>query len=60
MLEPAIPENEAARLAALRGLNLLDTPPDERFDRITRIAAQLFGVRMSVVTLVDAHRQWFK
>ena len=41
MLEPAIPENEAARLAALRELNLLDTPPDERFDRITRIAAQL-------------------
>ena len=60
MLEPAIPANEAARLESLRGLHLLDTGPEERFDRITRIAAQLFGVPISVVSLVDEHRQWFK
>ena len=60
MKAPALPLDETARLEALRALNLLDTPPEERFDRITRIAAQLFGVSISVISLVDAKRQWFK
>lgn len=60
MIEPALPRNEAARLEALRGLNILDTPPEERFDRITRIAAELFDVPIALVSLVDAERQWFK
>jgi PAS domain S-box-containing protein len=58
--EPPIPADEARRLATLRSLGILDTPPEERFDRITRLAAALFDVPMAVVSLVDANRQWFK
>ncbi|WP_066740882.1 diguanylate cyclase [Cupriavidus sp. D384] len=57
---PPIPANEAIRLATLRSLNVLDTPPEERFDRLTRLAKRLFGVPIAVVSLVDANRQWFK
>ncbi|MEM7305874.1 MAG: sensor domain-containing diguanylate cyclase [Planctomycetota bacterium] len=39
---------------------MLDTPPEERFDRITRLACRLFDVPMALVSLVDAERQWFK
>jgi GAF domain-containing protein len=60
MQPPAIPDNEAQRLAALRALNVLDTPPEERFDCITRIAARLMDVPICLVSLVDANRQWFK
>jgi EAL domain-containing protein (putative c-di-GMP-specific phosphodiesterase class I)/GAF domain-containing protein len=52
--------HEAARLDALRKLNLLDTPPSEAFDRITRMAAQLFQVPFAAVSLTDTDRQWFK
>ncbi|HEX8444703.1 MAG TPA: GAF domain-containing protein [Allosphingosinicella sp.] len=55
-----IDEREAERLTALRGLKLLDTAPEERFDRFTRIAAALFDAPVSLVTLVDESRQWFK
>ena len=55
-----IPANEAQRLQVLLDLNLLDTPPDARFDRITRLAARLFGVPTALVSLIDAERQWFK
>jgi len=55
-----IPDNEAERLDALYALNLLDTAPEERFDRITRTAAQLFDVPIVVVSLIDSKRQWFK
>ncbi len=51
---------EAARLSALRQLNLLDTPPNEVFDRITRMAAQLFDLPIAAVSLTDHDRQWFK
>lgn len=54
------PPDEAQRLQALQALQLLDTPPEERFDRITRVAAATFGVSMSLVSLVDSNRQWFK
>jgi diguanylate cyclase (GGDEF)-like protein len=60
MLEPATPQDERRRLATLRSLKLLDTAPEERFDRITRLARRLFGVPIALVTLVDADRQWFK
>ncbi|MBV9124524.1 MAG: response regulator [Planctomycetes bacterium] len=60
MKKPLIPANEGQRLATLRALNLLDTPPEPRFDRITRLAGRLFGVPIALVTLVDADRQWFK
>lgn len=59
--EPApLPGNEALRLGALCDLGTLDTPPEKRFDRITRIAAALFDVPIALVSLVDADRQWFK
>jgi len=47
-------------LAALRRLGVLDTPDEERFDRITRLAAQLVGTPIALVSLVDEQRQWFK
>jgi two-component system, sensor histidine kinase and response regulator len=52
--------NEERRLAALRALNILDTPPEERFDRLTRLARKLFQVPIAKITMVDAERQWFK
>jgi len=51
---------ELQRLEALHELELLDTPPAEAFDRITRLAAQLFGLPISAVSLTDTDRQWFK
>src|SRR4051794_6119309 len=60
MIAPSVPANEAERLAALQALNILDTPPEERFDRITRVARCLFDVPIALITLVDATRQWFK
>lgn len=53
-------ENEEYRLQVLHSLNILDTPADERFDRITRLAARLFRVPISLFSLVDTNRQWFK
>ncbi|UAW99741.1 sensor domain-containing phosphodiesterase [Halopseudomonas nanhaiensis] len=51
---------ERERLQALRQLNLLDTPPSESFDRITRMAARLFNLPIAAVSLTDEDRQWFK
>lgn len=53
-------EAEVERIAALRALRLLDTAPEERFDRITRLAQRLFDVPIAMVTLVDVDRQWAK
>ncbi|MCD2519066.1 ATP-binding protein [Massilia sp. G4R7] len=52
--------DEARRLRVLLDLNILDTATEERFDRITRMAARLFNVPMAFVSLVDANRLWFK
>lgn len=60
MLEPAIPSNEEKRLAALIRLNILDTPREEAYDRITRFACEEFQVAVSLLTLIDCDRQWFK
>lgn len=60
MEKPPIPSNEGLRLETLRALNLLDTPPEERFDRLTRMAKRIFGMSMALVTFVDQKRQWFK
>ncbi|MGQ4878585.1 EAL domain-containing protein [Billgrantia sp. LNSP4103-1] len=60
---PSIPhtrDQEQERLYALRQLNLLDTPPSESFDRITRMASKFFGMPIAAVSLTDADRQWFK
>jgi len=56
----ALPDNEARRHQVLLDLNLLDTPPDESFDRITRLATHLFKVPIALVSLIDTERQWFK
>ncbi len=52
--------NEDSRLDALRQLNLLDTPPSESFDRITRMASQIFDLPIAAISLTDSDRQWFK
>lgn len=59
--QPApVPENEEQRLMVLRGLGILDTLPEERFDRLTRLAAALFDVPTAFISLVDQDRQWLK
>lgn len=54
------PENEHERLAALLELRILDTAPEEAFDRITRLASVIVGAPVVLVSLVDGERQWFK
>ncbi|WP_237273543.1 hypothetical protein [Sulfitobacter sp. M22] len=48
------------RLALLRGYNILDTSPEEGFDDITRLAAEICEVPIALISLVDDDRQWFK
>ncbi len=55
-----IPKCEAKRLEALKKTDLLDSDPEERFDRITRLAKTMFHVPITLVSLVDKQRQWFK
>ncbi|WP_338762901.1 GGDEF and EAL domain-containing protein [Massilia sp. METH4] len=57
---PARPADEQARLDALRATQLLDSQPEELFDRITRVACASLNVPISLVSLVDESRQWFK
>jgi phosphoribosyl 1,2-cyclic phosphodiesterase/FixJ family two-component response regulator len=59
-MRAGLPEDEEQRLASLRALKVLDTPLEDRFDRITRLAAALFNVPVALVSLVDENRQWFK
>lgn len=51
---------EAARLAAVRRYEILDTPPDSSFERITRLASRLLRTPIAIVSIVDEHRIWFK
>lgn len=60
MIPPSIPENEIERLDALRSIGILDTEPEEEFDNITRLAAWICQVPESLISLLDARRQWFK
>ena len=55
-----IPENEAARMDAVRRYDILDTPADGTFDRITALAARRFNVPISIISIVDEDRIWFK
>jgi GAF domain-containing protein len=52
--------NETARLEALRKFEVLDTPPDGAFDRITALAAKMFNMPIAIISLVDEDRIWFK
>lgn len=60
MISATPPPNEAERLRELRRLNILDTPPEEMFDELTRLIAEVCDVPMAVVSLIDENRQWFK
>lgn len=60
MQSPEIPYAENERIAELHSLLLLDSSAEERFDRITRVAKQLFNVPIVLVSLIDTERQWFK
>ena len=55
-----LPSDEKDRLAALQQLQILDTPMEERYDRITRLAADALSVPIALISLVDENRQWFK
>ncbi|UEM07469.1 GAF domain-containing protein (plasmid) [Skermanella rosea] len=57
---PPVPLDEPQRLIALHRYDLLDTPPERAFDHITRLAARVLGMPISLVTLIDETRQWFK
>jgi diguanylate cyclase (GGDEF)-like protein len=58
--KPDTPHFEFERLDTLRSLSVLDTPFEERFDRLVRMAKHMFGVPIALVSLVDENRQWFK
>ncbi len=60
MNEPDSTGSESTRIEALTSLNILDTKPHERFDRLTRLAKRLFGVQLALVSLVDANSLWLK
>jgi len=53
-------EKEAIRLKAVQDLEILDTPPESDFDELVKLAAMIFNVPISTVTIVEAHRLWFK
>jgi diguanylate cyclase (GGDEF)-like protein len=54
------PEFEERRLGALGHYNILDTPPEEAFDRITRLARAVTGAPIALISLIDSQREWFK
>lgn len=61
MTQPApLPANEVARLHCLHAMRVLDTAPEPLFEQIVALAAELCGVPVSLISLVDTHRQWFK
>ena len=60
MTAPPVPANEAARLDALRRTRLLDTPPEEAFDRVTRRLSEIFDAPISLMSLIDEDRQFWK
>jgi hypothetical protein len=60
MKQPPIPQNEAERLRSLREHQLMGTLPEAVYDEITRLATELCGTPISLLTFVDENRQWFK
>lgn len=60
MLLPATPIDEKGRLAALYRLDILDSSPEDKYDKMTSVACETFEVCTSMLTFVDSNRQWFK
>ena len=60
MTDEAVSDTERRRMAAVRRYDILDTPPDGAFDRITALAARRFRVPISIISIVDVERIWFK
>jgi PAS domain S-box-containing protein len=59
-MQAPLPENEPGRLAALRGLGILDTPPEPVYDELSALAASICQTPVALISLVDEDRQWFK
>lgn len=60
MNTPPVPQNEAARVRALRSYNILDTFQEEEYEKLTDLASRICGMPISLVTLIDENRQWIK
>jgi signal transduction histidine kinase len=60
MRSAPIPSDESQRLATLQAYHILDTAPEASFDELTALAAELIGCPISLISLIDEHRQWFK
>ena len=60
MILPKHHENEAQRLASLDSYSILDTLPEKEYDNLTKIAAEICGTPISLISLLDSDRQWFK
>jgi GAF domain-containing protein len=60
MISPEIPINETKRLKKLYSYQILDTPSESDYDELVQLASQICNVPISLITLVDKHRQWFK
>lgn len=60
MLDPVPHKDENKRLQALRSYDILDTLPEKDYDNLTALASQIAGTKVSLISLVDEHRQWFK
>ena len=60
MIAAPIPANEEERLRELQALHILDTVPEEAFDRITTKVAKMFDVPIAMITFIDRDRQWIK
>jgi len=60
MQEAPIPDDELERMISLYKLDILDSSPEEKFDRLTKAATQIFHVPISTLTIIDNNREWFK
>jgi PAS domain S-box-containing protein len=60
LMKAPLPENETERLAALRDLGILDTPPEPAYDELSALAAYICQTPIALISLVDEYRQWFK